>query len=109
MEGDCSTPHPCKVFTKRHLLDGDKPAGSAKHKGRLTLLIITNMDSSDHRKLSVIGKSKTQIKWNVFYLCFILKSPTVYKTVHSSVLHKHPHLKNMFTDKNTGQNKQKMI
>ena len=26
---------------------------------RLTLLIVTNMDGSDHRKLSVIGKSKT--------------------------------------------------
>ena len=36
--------------------DGDKPA---KCKDRLTLLIITNMDSSDYRKLSVIGKSKT--------------------------------------------------
>ena len=36
-----------------------KPAGSAKHKDRLTLLIITNMDGSDHRKLSVIGKAKT--------------------------------------------------
>ena len=34
----------------------DKPAGSTKHKDRLTLLIITNMDGSDHRKLSVIGK-----------------------------------------------------
>ena len=32
---------------------------SAKRKDRLTLLIITNMDGSDHRKLSVIGKSKT--------------------------------------------------
>ena len=28
-------------------------------KDRLTLLIITNMDGSDHRKLSFIGKSKT--------------------------------------------------
>ena len=37
----------------------DKPAGSAKRKDRLTLLIITNMDGSDHRKLSVIGKAKT--------------------------------------------------
>ena len=36
----------------------DKPAGSTKHKDRLTLLIITNMDGSDHRKLSVIGKAK---------------------------------------------------
>ena len=42
-----------------YCFDGDKPAGSAKHKDRLTLLIITNMDGSDHRKLSVIGKSKT--------------------------------------------------
>ena len=37
---------------------GEKPAGSAKCKDRLTLLIITNMDGSDHRKLSVIGKAK---------------------------------------------------
>ena len=37
---------------------GEKPAGSAKCKDRLTLLIITNMDGSNHRKLSVIGKAK---------------------------------------------------
>ena len=37
----------------------DKPSGSAKHKDRLTLLVITSMDGSDHRKLSVIGKAKT--------------------------------------------------
>ena len=37
----------------------DKPSGSAKCKDRLTLLIITNMDGSHHRKLSVIGKTKT--------------------------------------------------
>ena len=43
---------------RTYCFDGDKPAGSAKHKDRLTLLIITNMDGSDHRKLSVIGKSK---------------------------------------------------
>ena len=36
----------------------DKPAGSTKCKDRLTLLIFTNMDGSDHRKLSVIGKAK---------------------------------------------------
>ena len=36
----------------------NKPAGSTKHKDRLTWLIITNMDGSDHRKLSVIGKTK---------------------------------------------------
>ena len=36
----------------------DKPAGSTKCKDRLTLLIITNMDGSNHRKLSVIGKAK---------------------------------------------------
>ena len=36
----------------------DKPAGSTKCKDRLTLLIIRNMDGSDHRKLSVIGKAK---------------------------------------------------
>ena len=41
-----------------YCLAGDKPAGSAKHKDRLTLLIITNMDGSDHRKLSIIGKFK---------------------------------------------------
>ena len=44
---------------RTYYFDGDKPAGSAKCKDRLTLLIITNMDGSDHRKLSVIGKSKT--------------------------------------------------
>ena len=44
---------------RTYCFDGDKPAGSAKHKDRLILLIITNMDGSDHRKLSVIGKSKT--------------------------------------------------
>ena len=43
---------------RTYCFDGDKPAGSAKRKDRLTLLIITNMDGSDHRKLSVIGKSK---------------------------------------------------
>ena len=42
---------------RTYCFDGDKPAGSAKRKDRLTLLIITNMDGSDHRKLSVIGKS----------------------------------------------------
>ena len=36
----------------------DKPAGSTKRKDRLTLLIFTNMDGSDHRKLSVIRKAK---------------------------------------------------
>ena len=36
----------------------DKPAGSTKCKDRLTLLIITNMDGSSHRKLSVIGNVK---------------------------------------------------
>ena len=36
----------------------DKAAGSTKHKDRLTLLIITNMDGSDHRKQSVIRKAK---------------------------------------------------
>ena len=53
----------CKSLLHRtYCFDGDKPAGSAKCKDRLTLLIIiiiTNMDGSDHRKLSVIGKSKT--------------------------------------------------
>ena len=44
---------------RTYCFDSDKPAGSAKCKDRLTLLIITNMDGSDHRKLSVIGKSKT--------------------------------------------------
>ena len=44
---------------RTYCFDGDKPVGSAKRKDRLTLLIITNMDGSDHRKLSVIGKSKT--------------------------------------------------
>ena len=44
---------------RTYCFDGNKPAGSAKCKDRLTLLIIINMDGSDHRKLSVIGKSKT--------------------------------------------------
>ena len=43
---------------RTYCFEGDKPAGSAKRKDRLTLLIITNMDGSDHRKLSVIGKAK---------------------------------------------------
>ena len=43
---------------RTYCFDGDKPASSAKRKDRLTLLIITNMDGSDYRKLSVIGKSK---------------------------------------------------
>ena len=80
MEGNCFAPHPGKIFTRgrndiyngdetalfykslphrTYCFDGDKPAGSAKRKDRLTLLIITNMDGSDHRKLSVIGKAKT--------------------------------------------------
>ena len=36
----------------------DKPAGSMKRKDRFTLMIITNMDGSDHRKLAVIGKAR---------------------------------------------------
>ena len=48
MKQPCST-SPC--------FDGDKPAGSAKCKDRLTLLIITNMDGSDYRKLSVKSKN----------------------------------------------------
>ena len=43
---------------RTYCFNGDKPAGSAKRKDRLTLLIITNMDGSDHRKLAVIGKAK---------------------------------------------------
>ena len=46
---------------RTYCFDGDKPTCSAKCKDRLTLLIITNMDGSDHRKLSVIGKSKTLV------------------------------------------------
>ena len=44
---------------RTYCFDGDKPADSAKCKDRLTLLIITNMDGSENRKLSVIGKFKT--------------------------------------------------
>ena len=44
---------------RTYCFNGDKPAGSAKRKDRLTLLLITNMDGSDHRKLAVIGKAKT--------------------------------------------------
>ena len=47
-----SLPHRTNCF------NGDKPAASAKHKDRLTWLIITSMDGSDHRNLSVIGKAK---------------------------------------------------
>ena len=39
----------------------DKPSGSAKCKDRLTLLIITNMNGSYHRKLSVMGKVRPLI------------------------------------------------
>ena len=45
-------PHRTYCFTT------DKPAGSTKRKDRFTLMIITNMDGSDHRKLAVIGKAK---------------------------------------------------
>ena len=44
---------------RTYCFNRDKPAGSAKHKDRVTLLMITNMDGSDHRKLAVIGKAKT--------------------------------------------------
>ena len=44
---------------RTYYLAGDKSAGSAKCKDRLTLLIITNIDGSNHRKLAVIGKAKT--------------------------------------------------
>ena len=44
---------------RTYCFDGDKPAGSAKCKDRLPPHIIMNMDGSDHRKLAVIGKSKT--------------------------------------------------
>ena len=37
----------------------EKPVSSLKCKDRLTLQVITNMDGSDHIKLSVIGKAKT--------------------------------------------------
>ena len=43
---------------RTYCFDSDKPAGSAKRKDRLTLLLITNMDGSDYRKLSIIDKSK---------------------------------------------------
>ena len=45
-------PHRTYCFTT------DKRAGSTKCKDRFTLMIITNMDGSDHRKLAVIGKAK---------------------------------------------------
>ena len=48
-----------KCLQVSYCFNGDKPAGSAKCKDRLTLLMITNMDGSDHRKLAVIGKAKT--------------------------------------------------
>ena len=46
------------LLDRTYCYEGDKPAGSAKRKDRLTLLIITNMDGSNHRKLSVIGKAQ---------------------------------------------------
>ena len=64
---------------RTYCFDGDKPAGSAKRKDRLTLLIITNMDGSDHRKLSVIGKSKTprclQKKYKNSHIKFLMLPP----------------------------------
>ena len=45
------------LLQRTHCFDGDKPAGSAKCKDKLTLDIITSIDGSDHRKRSVIGKS----------------------------------------------------
>ena len=44
---------------RTYCFGADKPAGSAKRKDRITLMMITNMSGSDHRKLSVIGKAKT--------------------------------------------------
>ena len=41
---------------RTYCFGGGKPAGSVKCKERLTLLIITNMNGSDHRKFVVIGK-----------------------------------------------------
>ena len=50
----------CKCLPHRtYCFNGDKPVGSAKHKDRLTLLNITNIDGSDHRKLAVIDQAKT--------------------------------------------------
>ena len=52
---------------RTYCFDGDKPAGSAKCKDRLTLLIITNMDGSDHRKVvamqfsTAVNRSKCKI------------------------------------------------
>ena len=42
---------------RTYCFDGDKPGGSAKHKDRLTLLIITNMDGSDLKPLIACIKS----------------------------------------------------
>ena len=71
---------------RTYCFDSDKPAGSAKCKDRLTLLIITNMDGSDHRKLSVIGKSKTprclQKKYKMQVIIIIIIIIYFYSTVY---------------------------
>ena len=72
MERSCLYSHTHSLLSLRYLqwwqnsfvhrtycFDGDKPVGSAKCKDWPTLLNITNMDGSDHRKVAVIGKSKT--------------------------------------------------
>ena len=47
------------LLNRTYYFDGDKPAYSANHKDKLTLLIVSIMHGLDHRKLSVIGKSET--------------------------------------------------
>ena len=65
------------LTVQNYCLTSDKPAGSAKCNDRLMLLLITNMDGSDHRKLSVVGKSKTWQKLysrSVFYVMRVEKT-----------------------------------
>lgn len=43
---------------RSYVMKGEKPSGGKKNKNRVTMLQIVNMDGSDKRKLSVIGKAK---------------------------------------------------
>ena len=50
---------------RTYCFGSDKLTGSAKFKDRLTLLLITNMDGSNHSKLSIIGKCLKKYKMQV--------------------------------------------
>ena len=68
---------------KIYCFDGDKPAGSAKCKDKLTLLIITNMDGSEHRMLSVIGKSKTPHRLQKQYTMQVIQPVNWYASMNA--------------------------